>query len=32
VGTGTIDVRIERKRGRARLIDVQASGLAVSAR
>ena len=32
VGTGTIDVRIERKRGRARLIDLQASGLAVSAR
>ena len=32
VGTGTIDVRIERRRGRARLIDLQASGLAVSAR
>ncbi len=32
VGTGTIDVRIERTRGRARLTDVQASGLAVRAR
>ena len=32
VGTGTIQVRIERKRGRARLIDLRASGLAVSAR
>jgi len=32
VGTGAIDLRIERKRGRARLIDLQASGLAVSGR
>jgi hypothetical protein len=32
VGSGRIDVRIERKRGRARLTDLQASGLAVSAR
>jgi glycogen debranching enzyme len=32
VGIGTLNVRIERKRGRARLIDLQASGLAVSAR
>ncbi len=32
VGAGTIAVRIERKRGRARLTDLQASGLAVSAR
>jgi hypothetical protein len=32
VGCGTLDVRIERKRGRARLIVVQASGLAVSDR
>jgi glycogen debranching enzyme len=32
VGSGTLDVRIERKRERARLIVVQASGLAVSDR
>jgi len=32
VGTGTIDVRIERRRGRVRLTDVRASGLAVTAR
>ena len=32
VGAGTLEVRIERKRGRARLIDLRASGLAVSAR
>lgn len=31
VGTGTIDVRIERKRGRVRLTDVQASGVVVTA-
>src|SRR4029077_3533232 len=32
VGTGSIDVRIERKRGRVRLADVQATGVATSAR
>jgi glycogen debranching enzyme len=31
VGTGRIDVRIERQRGRARLTDVQAAGVAVTA-
>lgn len=31
VGTGTIEVRVERKRGRARLTDVQATGVTVTA-
>ncbi len=30
VGTGKIDVRLERKRGRARVTDVQASGVSVT--
>jgi len=31
VGAGSIDLRIERKRGRARMTDVQASGVSVTA-
>jgi glycogen debranching enzyme len=31
VGTGSLDVRIERKRGRVRVTDVQASGVLVNA-
>jgi hypothetical protein len=30
VGTGTIDVRLERKRGRVRAASVQASGVSIT--